>query len=135
MSNPSSAGQPLRILYADDMRELRHLIQVCLGRDGHVVETHPDGAEALERLTAAPHDFDVLLTDHHMPRMNGLELVEHLRKTAFVGKILVFSSELDESIADEYRKLGVDYILPKPIVPATLRTIIASLSPQQIHVA
>ena len=54
-----------------------------------------------------------------MPRMNGLELVRNVRKTAFAGRIIVFSSELSEDVNEQYRALGVDLILPKPIFPAT----------------
>jgi CheY-like chemotaxis protein len=117
----------LHILYADDMRELRRLLEVALGRDGHTVETVADGREALDRLTAAPSAFDLLITDHHMPNMNGLELVGRLRSVPFAGKIIVFSSELSEEVTAAYHALKVDYILPKPIFPATLRALLATL--------
>ncbi|MBI2496835.1 MAG: response regulator [Opitutae bacterium] len=115
------------ILYADDMHELRRLLEVTLGRDGHTVETAADGREALERIAAAPAAFDLLITDHHMPRLNGLELVARLRTLPFAGKIIVFSSELGEEVAGAYRRLQVEYILPKPIFPETLRMLLTTL--------
>ncbi len=115
------------ILYADDMRELWCLLEVTLSRDGHTVETVADGREALERITAAPGAFDLLITDHHMPFMNGLELVRRLRSLPFTGKIVVFSSELDLAISEAYRRLRVDCILPKPIFPNTLRAVLTAL--------
>jgi len=120
-------NRTLHILYADDMRELRRLLEITLGRDGHTVETAEDGQEALNRITATPSAFDLLITDHHMPNMNGLELVSRLRSLPFAGKIVVFSSELSEEVADAYRRLKVDCILPKPIFPATLRAVLATL--------
>ena len=117
----------LHILYADDVRELRLLLEVALGRDGHSVETVPDGRQALARITATPAAFDLLITDHHMPVMNGLELVSRLRALPFAGKIIVFSSELGEEVAAAYRRLQVDYILPKPIFPVTLRAVLSTL--------
>jgi len=117
-----------RVLYADDMRELRTLLEMILRRDGgYTVETVPDGRDALERIVAAPGAFDVLITDHHMPCMNGLELVGRLRALRFPGQIVVFSSELSEEIATAYRQLRVDCILPKPVFPATLRAVLATL--------
>jgi len=117
-----------RVLYADDMRELRALLEMILRRDaGYTVESVPDGRDALERITAAPDAFDVLITDHHMPGMNGLELVRRLRALRFPGRIVVFSSELSEEIALAYHQLRVDCILPKPIFPATLRAVLAAL--------
>lgn len=117
-----------RVLYADDMSELRSLLEMILRRDGgYTVETVPDGRDALARITAAPDAFDLLITDHHMPGMNGLELVGRLRALQFPGQIVVFSSELSEAVTTAYRQLRVDCILPKPIFPATLRTVLATL--------
>ena len=117
----------LRIIYADDVRELRHVLEGALGRDGHLVVTVPDGRQALDRITAAPAPFDLLITDHHMPVMNGLELVGRVRTLPFAGKIIVFSSEVSPEVAEAYRRLRVDYILPKPIFPATLRALLSTL--------
>ncbi len=118
----------LRVLFADDVPELRELGRISLGRDGHQVECASDGAEAMDKYMAAPA-FDLVITDHHMPRLNGLGLVEGLRRLHFPGRILVFSSELGEAATREYSRLGVDRILFKPIFPATLRRILADLYP------
>ncbi len=129
-SMPGLGGTVARtrhILYADDMCELRRLLETTLGRDGHTVETVPDGQAALARISAEPAAFDLLITDHHMPVMTGLELVGCLRQLPFAGRIIVFSSELGAEVSEAYRRLRVDYILPKPIFPATLRALIATL--------
>lgn len=118
---------PLRILYADDFIELRNFLHTLLTRDGHLVETVADGREALDWLRLAGPAVDLLITDHHMPNMNGLDLVRWVRRTSFAGKIIVFSSELGEAVHDEYRRLGVDLILPKPIFPVTLRRMLDEL--------
>jgi CheY-like chemotaxis protein len=115
------------VLYADDMKQLRELITIVLSREGYVIETAADGQEALDRLTLDPAAFDLLITDHHMPRMNGLELVERTRQLPFAGKVIVFSSELGQTVNNRYRHYGVDLILPKPIFPLTLRKILAEL--------
>lgn len=121
-------GRPLRILYADDMKELRELITIVLGRDGHTVEAFPNGTLALEQLnSAAPDHYDLIITDHHMPEMNGLELVRHLRERTYPGKVMVFSSEISPLVQEKYRQLAVDRILPKPIFPAQLRTSLRDL--------
>ena len=121
------AVRPLHILYAEDLKQLRDFMGIMLGREGHTVETADDGSIALDRLNSDLTAFDLLITDHHMPRMNGLELVRGVRKTAFAGKIIVFSSELSEDVNEQYRALGVDLILPKPIFPATFRELLRDL--------
>ena len=117
----------LRVLYADDMRELRQLMEIVLGRDGHKVESVADGHLALELVRKDLLAFDVLITDHHMPTISGLELVAQVRALNFPGKIIVFSSELSTEVDMGYRRHKVDHILPKPIFPSDLRAIFATL--------
>lgn len=117
----------MRVLYADDVRQLRDLLQIVLSKEGHTIECVADGLLALEKVTAAPDGYDLVITDHHMPNMNGLDLVTHLRAMAFPGKIIVFSSELSPAVTFAYKQLKVDYVLPKPIFPVTLRAVMATL--------
>ena len=128
-SNDTAAPhkKQFRVLYADDMLQLRELIAIVLGRDGHTVDTAADGRAALDKLTANPAAYDVVITDHHMPDLNGLELVTGIRNLPFKGKIIVFSSELSDAVNLGYRRLKVDHILPKPIFPAQLREVFSTL--------
>jgi CheY-like chemotaxis protein len=123
---PVRAKRFLRICYADDMLELREVARLSLSREGHGIECYPDGAQALARVTADP-TFDLVITDHHMPVLNGLGFVTALRNLEFAGKIMVFSSELSLEVAKEYNRLGVDRILYKPVFPSTLRQALAEL--------
>ncbi len=118
----------LRILYADDMRELRDVARISLSREGHGIECVEDGSLALARVIADPA-FDLVITDHHMPNMNGLELVTRLREQEFPGKIMVFSSELSAAVATDYTRLKVDRILYKPVYPSMLRQVLHEMFP------
>jgi CheY-like chemotaxis protein len=124
----STAKRVLRILYVDDLQELRDVARISLGRDGHDIECFSDGALALARIVS-DREFDLVITDHHMPNMNGLELVVKLRELGYPGKIVVFSSELSESVAQQYRDQKVDRILYKPVFPSTFRKTLAELFP------
>ncbi len=119
----------IRILYAEDVHELRDLARVVFAREGHSVECAVDGAEALVRLNETPDAYDLLITDHHMPRMNGLQLVKEVRKRTFKGKIMVFSSELNPAVAAAYHELNVDRVLFKPVFPSSLRQTICEMFP------
>jgi two-component system chemotaxis response regulator CheY len=123
----STPKKSLRVLYADDMKELRQLLEVVLGRDGHKVESVPDGHLALDLLKQNPAAYDVVITDHHMPTVSGLELVAKLRGMNYKGRIIVFSSELSEEVDATYRHHQVDFILPKPVFPSELRALFATL--------
>ena len=131
-SAPSSRpphARPARVLYAEDLADLREVMRLILQCEGYQIETVNDGTEALRCLRENLAGFDLLITDHHMPEMNGLELVRQLRTTPYRGKIMVFSSELDPEVHREYHRLGVQVILPKPIRPAVLRKALEDLLP------
>lgn len=121
------ATTPVRILYVDDVKELRDIAHISLSRIGHSVTCAEDGREALDCLSPELDVFDLIITDHQMPRMTGLELVEALRRLPFRGRVMVFCSELDPAVAAEYERLGVDRLLYKPILPTTLRQAVADL--------
>ena len=137
---PPSAGcawnpvRPLRILYADDVPEMRDLARIALGREGHAVECAADGEIALAHFRV-DRNFDLVITDHHMPNRNGLEFVTGLRELDFPGRIMVFSSELSELIAREYQALCVDRFLYKPVLPSALRRTLAELFPSSLNAA
>ncbi|MES2695595.1 MAG: response regulator [Verrucomicrobiota bacterium] len=125
-STTTGSKRFLRILYADDLHELREVARISFSRDGHGIECVPDGLHALDRIQADP-GFDLVITDHHMPQMNGLALVRALREIEYRGKIIVFSSELDPLVAAAYRELHVDRMLFKPVFPSVLRQTLADL--------
>ncbi len=83
-----------RVLCADDFGQMADLMRVILERAGHEVVCVANGREAWERVRANPAFFDVVVTDHQMPEMNGLELVQRLRAIRFSGKIIIESSAL-----------------------------------------
>jgi CheY-like chemotaxis protein len=120
---------PLRILYAEDVPELRDLIRAVFARDGHHVECAPDGVAALDVLANNHYKFDLLITDHHMPRMNGLDFMKNVCRLPYHGKRVVFSSELSPAISAEYQALGVDRMLFKPVYPSYLRQVLEELFP------
>src|SRR2546423_11360454 len=105
MSPPS----PLNILIAEDERAVAFSISFALKADGHKIEIVSDGEEALSELSRKPGGFDVLITDHSMPRVNGNELVKRLRETAFPGRRGVlfaqFSAENREASLDPGRNM------------------------------
>jgi two-component system chemotaxis response regulator CheY len=113
-----------RVLYVDDMRELREVARLALSRDGHYVECVADGTDAFKILSEKPGSFDIVISDHHMANMNGLELVMKLREIKYPGKLAIVSSEMGADIAEEYRRLDVDRILYKPVELSELRSLV-----------
>jgi DNA-binding response OmpR family regulator len=123
MSPPS----PLNILLAEDERSVAFSISFALKADGHKIEIVSDGEEALSELTRKPGAFDLLITDHSMPRMNGVELVKRLRETEFRGRVIVLSAHLSAENRAAYAALGVDTMIPKPFDVHQLRAAIRQI--------
>ena len=117
----------LRILCAEDHELICELLGKALSDAGHQVECVLDGQAAWERLCTEPTAFDVLITDHQMPHLSGLELVRKLRETAFAGWIIVESGNLTPELEDAFRALVVDRIVRKPLRPEVITELIAGL--------
>jgi CheY-like chemotaxis protein len=107
-------SHPLKILVVEDEKALAHMIAMVLGGPAAKVARAANGWEALIRIGATDRPFDVIVTDHRMPRMTGLELVRRLKKKSFGGKILVLSAHLADEEIRAYQELNVDMMMTKP---------------------
>lgn len=72
--------RPCKVLVAEDHAISRKLLAAQLETLGCVVDSCEDGEDAWRRL-ARPHDYDVLITDGHMPRLDGVSLLQRLRQS------------------------------------------------------
>ena len=104
----------LRILTVEDEPAVTHMLALLLGGPGAKITNACDGWMALMKIGAAAEPFDVIITDHRMPRMNGLDLVRRLRVRQFTGKIIVLSAYLTKENIQAYEELEVDMMLAKP---------------------
>lgn len=102
---------PQNILCVDDDESVRTVLKYILTAKGYLICMARDGKEALAVAAFAP--LDVIITDHQMPQMTGLELVRKLRATAYRGKIIVFSGAMTTVARKEYETLRVNAILEK----------------------
>jgi len=119
---PAATGTRPLILLAEDSRTTRSLIRSGLERAGYEVQEARDGLEAWELFTQAPHNrrFDLLLTDVVMPRMDGLELVQLVRRADPMIPIGVITSNEDKETVKAALNLGVNEFLNKPFERADL---------------
>ena len=100
------------IALVDDEDNILETVGFALRRDGYLVETYPDGAEAWEAFqTQLP---DVAILDITMPRMDGLELCRRLRAMSDRLPILFLTSRDDELDRVLGLELGADDYLCKP---------------------
>ncbi len=118
----------LRILTVEDETAVAQLLALVLCGPKCKVSAAGDGVEALAKIAAAAQPFDVVITDHKMPRMTGLDLVRRLRAQNFAGKIVVLSAFLDQENTRSYKALGVDLLLAKPFDMDELRHAVEILT-------
>jgi CheY-like chemotaxis protein len=117
-----TAGRPLRILLVDDDKNGRDVVRNYLVSDHHAVTVASSGSEALNLFEAG--SFDLIVTDHAMPGLTGLQLARVARRIdPEVGIIILtgFASMPEDAAAT------VDGILKKPITRLHLQTEIARI--------
>jgi len=95
----------------DDDKNILTSLSVALEAEGFAVRAYSDGGEALKALTAHPADIAIL--DIKMPRMDGMELLGHLRKNGAMPVIFLTSKddEVDEVLG---LRMGADDYIKKP---------------------
>jgi len=103
---------PKRILVVDDEPALRELMADAVSRVGFRAHTARDGEEGWEALCKTT--FDLLITDHEMPRLTGLALIERLRAVSMKPPCILTSGSLPlpESLLKKIVHPGA--VLPKP---------------------
>ncbi|MBN1141278.1 MAG: response regulator [Deltaproteobacteria bacterium] len=124
------------ILIADDSQTARLFIRRCLdilGLEDVTISEAVDGADALEQVKKG--NFDLLLTDLNMPRMDGQSLLQRVKASPKLTDIpvVVITSAGNPAKEKELVAQGAAAVLNKPISPATLSPVIeAVLSTEEI---
>ena len=123
-----------RILVVDDEPKIRELIREYAEFNGFEVVEAGDGMEAAE--LAKAHDYDVIVMDIMMPKLDGYSAVKEIRKTKRTPVIMLSAR------GEEYDKLfgfeiGVDDYVVKPFSPkelmARIKAVIARSKPSRIN--
>jgi CheY-like chemotaxis protein len=116
----------MRILLAEDEPDVRAFLVralACICPHAEIVAV-TDGLEALEALHEQP--IDLVISDHHMPCLRGLELLEALRRSSEVPFVLLSA---DSGVAEAALASGASYFLEKPFALSDLRRAVETLAP------
>jgi len=121
---------PQTIALVDDDRNILASVSMTLEAEGFAVRTYTDGAEALRALMQSPVDLAVL--DIKMPRMDGMELLEKLRKSSDLPVIFLTSKddEVDELMG---LRMGADDYIKKPFSQRLLIERIRTLLRREVN--
>ena len=112
------------ILAVDDSASMRQMVAFTLKSAGYHVALAVDGQDAWEQ--TGKRDFDLVLTDQNMPRMDGIRLTKKLRETPkfALTPILILTTESSDEMKNAGRAAGATGWLVKPFDPAKLIEVI-----------
>jgi two-component system chemotaxis response regulator CheY len=115
------------ILAVDDSASMRYLLAFTLRNAGFDVTEAHDGQDAWEK--ASYRDFDLVLTDQNMPRLDGLGLTRRLREDPRFRStpILILTTESSDEMKQRGRAAGANGWMVKPLDPARLIEIIGQV--------
>jgi two-component system response regulator HydG len=118
----AAGPEPLQVLVIDDDKHLAETIAESLERRGHACTVATSGKAGAAKVE---HEaFDVVLTDLRMADLDGLAVVEKVRKHLPDAEVFVITGYADVKTAVEAMKLGASHYLQKPIDLAELRAVV-----------
>lgn len=106
-----------RILLVDDDLELTTLLREYLSEEGFAVEATDDGRVAIAAATSGT--VDIIVLDVMMPRLNGIDVLQRIRRTSSIP-ILMLTAKGDDTDRIAGLNLGADDYVPKPCSPGEL---------------
>jgi CheY-like chemotaxis protein/HPt (histidine-containing phosphotransfer) domain-containing protein len=115
---PERHAVPLRILQIEDNETNRDVVERILAHHNHQVISVQNGQEAIDLIESGEHQFDAILTDRHMPVMDGLETTRRIRKMGSpydAMPIIGITASVIEFELKQCLAAGMDAVLPKPV--------------------
>ncbi len=112
------------ILAVDDSRSMRTMVSFTLKGAGYDVVEAVDGQDGLEK--SKGQDFDLVLTDQNMPKMDGLSMIRSLRSLAKYRRtpILMLTTESSDAMKSQGKAVGATGWLVKPFNPEKLLMVV-----------
>lgn len=112
-----------KILVVEDSATVRLLLKMYLRSLREVTLSEAcDGVEAMEKINEA--DYDLIITDINMPRMDGLQLIENIRMTGLKTPILILTTRGEEGDREKGIRLGANNYITKPVIGPELANVV-----------
>lgn len=108
------------VLIVDDSESIREVVKFTLDNEGHDVLVGIDGVDALQYFDG--REIDLVITDLHMPNLDGIGLIKEVRKKDSYARIpiLFLTTESLQQKKIEAKEAGATGWIVKPFVPAKL---------------
>jgi two-component system, OmpR family, response regulator len=118
----SASIQPQRVLILDDQPNFAEIMAMSLRTGGFIAQGFTSPRLALEKIA----EFDILVTDYHMPEMTGLEVAKEAYARGWRGSLLLMSGQRQALIEDDVHPL-FRAAMQKPFSTADLMTVLREL--------
>jgi len=115
------------VLVVDDEPAVREILRQILTALGLEVRVANDGRAALDLLRAAPIPYAAIITDLHMPVMDGIALAREARRLHPEIPVILSSGRVDKAHAAAIEEIGFSGMLDKPFTLESLSTALAPL--------
>lgn len=123
--------QAFHVLVVDDEEIARDNLEYILKKEGYRVSTAANGIEAVNILKAA--NIDLILTDLKMEKMDGMQLLESVKKISPHTELVMITGFATVNSAVDALKKGAFHYLPKPINLDELRSTVRQLIERKKH--
>ncbi len=123
--------QASQVLVVDDEEIARTNLGYILRKEGHQVATAANGLEALEKVKA--QEFDLILTDLKMEKMDGIQLLESVKQISPNTEIIMVTGYPTVGSAVDALKKGAAHYLSKPIKLEELRATVREIVEKKRH--
>jgi DNA-binding NtrC family response regulator len=131
MVNESKPANGASILVVDDEKLFRDVLTAKLIEHGYVVDNAINGIEAINKIQR--QQYDVILLDIKMPRVNGIEVLRHINENTLGSEVIMLTTFTDVRTAVETVKLGAyDYITKPYNLVELLQTIERALDHRKL---
>jgi signal transduction histidine kinase len=123
------AGNTAKILVIEDEDQVRESYIDMFKFFGYEVEAAPNGREGLSKIVK--HDFDIVVTDLYMPEMNGLEVLNYIKKSKPYTEVIVITGFATLDNAIQAMKVGAYDYFTKPVDIDHVRIVLSKCVQQQ----
>lgn len=123
----------MRILVADDDKDIVDLLTIYLKNEGYNVVESFNGKETLELVENADKEFDLVILDVVMPEMTGLEVVKEMRSKGISSPVIMVSAKSADHEKIEGLLAGADDYVTKPFNPLEVMARVKSILRRQYN--
>ncbi|TVQ98571.1 MAG: response regulator [Desulfovibrionales bacterium] len=116
----SAEHRSMRLLLVDDDMGALNAMQRVLREAGLDVVTAENGEHGLKQFIMADEPFDLILADHSMPGMSGMEMAENILEQEPKATIVICTGHVEAQLEKQARTVGIAGFLMKPMTPGML---------------